>query len=154
MKLCQIALILGMIIFLIGCGAPNDNDTSQSKPDNTHFQKITTTGTMSQSIANQAKEKLKKRESITAIYAINTDKKLLIAFEIKHHKRFQLDSIRKNVRKQMNKRFPDYKVNVSIDKRIVLDLKQLEKTIAKDKLSKKELKKKAKQEIKLMKDKT
>ncbi|TMN23413.1 YhcN/YlaJ family sporulation lipoprotein [Lentibacillus cibarius] len=151
MKSFRFILILAIIYFLIGC--TTQDDTSQTK-DGTNFQKIAATDTVSQHIANQAKEKLKKREAITKINAINTDKKLLIAFEIKHHKRFQLDSIRKKINKQMEKAFPDHKVQVSTDKRIVLDLQKLEKKIANGKLTKKQLRKKAKQEIKLMKDKT
>ncbi|RYG73996.1 hypothetical protein EU245_03775 [Lentibacillus lipolyticus] len=152
MKAFRLMLALGIICILISCSADNNKPNTQS--GETEFKKITASDTSSQSISNQAKEKLKKREGITSIYAVNTDKKLVIAFEIKHHKRFQLASTRKDVHKQMEKAFPDYEAEVSTDKRIVLDLKELEKKVDKGKLSKKQLKKEMKQLVQLMKDKT
>ncbi len=54
----------------------------------------------------------------------------------------------------MEKTFPEHEAEVSTDKRIILDLQELEKKVDKGKLSKKQLKKEVKQLVKRMKDKT
>src|SRR5690625_245780 len=107
-----------------------------------------------QQASNQTKEILSKYEDITTVKAANTDKVLLIAVEIEHNKRFNLDKIEKQLTKQMNKSFPDMKVVFSTDKKIIFELDEIEKDLHANKISDKELKQKIKHLISLTKEKT
>ncbi|WP_010530361.1 YhcN/YlaJ family sporulation lipoprotein [Lentibacillus jeotgali] len=151
MKTWHIMLTVFALIFLISC-SPND-DTSQNSQD-VNFNKISTSNPIDQTAANRAKEKISRHEPVTAVNAVNTDKKLILAFEIKHNKRLQLVDIRKKMQKEMDKEFPDHKVEVSTDKRLVFDIGNLEEKIAGKDISRKKLKKEVDRLIKLMKDKT
>src|SRR5699024_11299737 len=110
MKTLQIMLTLMALIFLISCSP--GNNTSQNNQD-VNFNKISTSGSIDQTAANQAKEKVSRHDSVTAVNAVNTDKKLIIAFEIEHNKRFQLADIGKKIQKEMEKKFSGHKVEVS-----------------------------------------
>src|SRR5699024_12125951 len=91
-------------------------DTS-ADDDNIELTKIDTNKAIDQQASNQAKDILSKYEDITTVKAANTGKILLIAIEIEHNKRFNLDKIEKQLTKQMNKSFPDMKVVFSTEDR-------------------------------------
>ncbi|MGP4108806.1 YhcN/YlaJ family sporulation lipoprotein [Virgibacillus sp. L01] len=153
MKAYRFLFIIGMILFLIGCN-PN-TDTSQSGPnDGVDFTNISTKGSIDQSISNNAKQSLSQHKEITTINAVNTEKKLVIAFEVHHNERFRLAKFRKKMQKKMEKVFPDHKIELSTDKKIVIETNKLEKKIRQGNISKKKLKKEVKHLIKLMNEQT
>lgn len=153
MNAFRFLFIVGMILFLIGCN-PN-TDTSQNGPnDGVNFTNISTEGSLDQSISNNAKQSLSQHKEITTINAVNTEKKLVIAFEVHHNERFQLAKFRKKMHKKMEKVFPDQKVELSTDKKIVIETNRLEKKIRKGNISKKKLQKEVKHLIKLMNEQT
>ncbi|TFJ94474.1 YhcN/YlaJ family sporulation lipoprotein [Lentibacillus salicampi] len=151
MRALNILLMLGIAISLISC--TSNNDTSQNRHD-ANFDMISTSNAMDQSTANQAKKRINRRASVTEVHAVNTDKKLIIAFEIEHKKRFQLADIEKKVQKNMQKAFSDHKAEVSTDKKLVLEIDELEEKINQNEISNKKLKKEVDRLIKLMKEKT
>ncbi len=153
MNAYRFLFIVGMILFLIGCSP--DTDTSQSGPnDGVNFTNISTKGSLDQSISNNAKQSLSQHKEITTINAVNTDKKLVIAIEVHHNERFRLAKFRKKMHKKMEKVFPDQKIELSTDKKIVIETNQLEKKIRQGNISKKKLKKEVKHLIKLMNEQT
>ncbi|WBX79732.1 hypothetical protein PD280_19070 [Virgibacillus salarius] len=79
---------------------------------------------------------------------------MLIAIEIQHGKRFQLGKIREQLTKQMKKEFKNLKVELSTDKKIVMELEKLEKSIQSKSYSKKKLEKKLKKLIEFSKEQT
>src|SRR5699024_3871544 len=125
-------LAFGIIFLLIGCSTDPKMDTS-ADDDNIELTKIATNKAIDQQASNQAKDILSKYEDITTVKAVNTDKVMLIAVEIEHNKRFNLDKIEKQLTKQMNKSFPDMKVAFSTDKKIIFELDQLEKDLQSNK---------------------
>ncbi|MFD1361533.1 YhcN/YlaJ family sporulation lipoprotein [Lentibacillus salinarum] len=151
MKALRTVLALGFICLLIGCTS-NQNTTENKQ--NVNFNMVSTNSPIDQTASNQAKESLSQRNGVTAVTAVNTEKKLILAFEIEHHKRFRLADIQKDVQKKMDNEFPNLKVDVSADKKLVLDIEKLEEKISKNDISKKKLKKEVDRLIKLMKDKT
>src|SRR5690606_29761018 len=86
-------------------------------------------------------------EEITGIKAVNSDKEMIIAVQIKHMKRFFLAKHRKAWQKEMEKQFPGWKVELSTDKKIYLELDKLEEKINNDTLLKDEFKKEEKRPI-------
>lgn len=147
----RIIITIGLILFLTSCSTV-DNSTTQE--DGINLSYITSNHTFDQHASNRAKKMLSKHDPITSINAVNTDKKLLIAVEVQHRHRFRLAKIRKDLQKDMNKAFPDKKVEMSTDKKIVIELTRLEKAIDTNEISKKKLIKEINHLIKLMHEQT
>jgi predicted small lipoprotein YifL len=147
--------MVALVVSLVACG----NDSALEPPTNQKNEKIdlakiSTEQPVSQKPANEAKDLLSHYPEITKINAVNTNKILLLTIEIEHMKRFKLADIRKELKKKMKKSFPDLKVELSTDKKIVIELEKLEKQIQENKLTKKEIKKEVKRLIELSKEHT
>lgn len=152
MYLYRALIIICVFLLLVSCGkGPNMDSTSNI---DIQFTNVKTTKSLQQETANTAKNILSQRENITTVKAVNSEKHLVIAFEIDHLKRFTLEKTRKKVQKQMDENFPDLDVIVSTDKKIILELERLEEEIFSDTISKKELDKKIEKIVKLDKEQT
>ncbi|MDR4889558.1 YhcN/YlaJ family sporulation lipoprotein [Fredinandcohnia sp. QZ13] len=132
----------GVFIFLVfglltGCKENIDSVKNQS----TSITKISAKKSTNQTTANHAKELVIKRDDVTGVRGVNTDKELLIAITVPQIDRFQLKTIEKNVKEELKKKYPDYKIEVSTDQKIFLELDILERKIEEGKTGKKELKK-------------
>lgn len=141
------------VLLLGGCGVDSSNNTSENHHNDVEFTKISTK-TINQSDSNHAKELLSKKDSVISVQAINTAKKLLITIEIPHHERLQLAKIRQDLHKEMKKEFPNLKVELSTDKKIIIELEELENKIKKNNISNKKLEKELDRIIKLSKEQT
>lgn len=127
-------VILGL---LAGCKENMDSVKSQS----TSITKISSKKSTNQTVANHAEELLIKRDDVTGVRGVNTDKDLLIAIKVPQMDRLQLSTIEKNVKEELTKEYPDHKIQVSTDQKIFLELDKLEKKLEKGKTGEKELKK-------------
>ncbi|MEH7385485.1 YhcN/YlaJ family sporulation lipoprotein [Bacillus sp. JJ1521] len=133
---CSIFLfvILGL---LVGCKENMDSVKNQS----TSITKISAKKSINQTTANQAKELLIKRDDVTGVRGVNTNKELLIAITVHQMDRFQLKTIEKSVKEELTKEYPDYKIQVSTDQKMFLELDILERKLEKGETGEKELKK-------------
>lgn len=147
----RLLMMIGLILFLTSCSTV---DNSATQEDGINLSYITSNHKIDQHASNQAKEMLRKHDTITAINAVNTDKKIVIAVEVQHRHRFRLAKIRKELQKEMEKAFPDRKVELSTDKKAVIELNRLEKAIDSNEISKKKLKKEINHLIDLMHEQT
>ncbi|GAA0613777.1 hypothetical protein GCM10009001_33770 [Virgibacillus siamensis] len=147
----RLIIMIGLILFLTSCSTM-DNSTTQE--DGINLSYITSNHTIDQHASNKAKEMLRKHNTITSIHAVNTDQKMLIAVEVHHRHRFRLANIRKDLQKEMVKAFPDKEVELSTDKKVVIELNRLEKSIDSNEMNKKKLKMEMNQLIKLMHEQT
>ncbi|PAV28803.1 hypothetical protein CIL05_14340 [Virgibacillus profundi] len=143
-----------LILLLFGCGTNSTLESSDEENRDIELTKISASNPTAQHPSNQAKEELKKYDEITTIKAVNTDKDLLIAVEVHHHDRFKLANIRKELTKELEKMFPEMKVELTTDKKIILELDQLENKIQAESFTKKKLEKEIKKLIKLSKEQT
>lgn len=130
-----------------------------SGPDSTsnidiEYTNLSTAQSLHQEAANAAKEMLSEHEDITSVRAVNSKNDLIVAIEIQHLKRFNLQKIRKKIQKEMDNKFSDLHVVVSSDKKIILEVKQLEEKIVSGSISKKALNNKIKKLVKLAKEQT
>lgn len=149
-------LVMGIFSFLlIGCGANNTlNPLDEQEKEQINLSKISTKQPINQAPANRAKDMLREHSEITAIYAVNTDKQLLVTIEIQHMQRFKLQQLKKQLTKKLEKAFPDLTVELSADKKIVMEMEKLEKNLEQKQYSKKELKKEVKRIIDFSKEQT
>src|SRR5699024_6025622 len=126
-------LIASMIAVIAGCNTDDSVLEPAGSPNNDiELMKISKDHQLDQHISNQAKDSMRKYTEVTAAKAVNTDKKMLMAVEVKHNERFNLANIKKQLKKEMEEQFPHITVEFSTDKKIILELDRLEKEIQKD----------------------
>lgn len=149
-------IIIGMILVIAGCNTNDSVLEPAGTPNNEmDLRKISTNDEMDQHISNQAKDSMRKYAEITNVKAVNTDKKMLMAVEVKHNERFNLADIKKQLQKEIEEQFSHIKVEFSTDKKIILELEKLEKKIQEDTISSpKKLEKELDKLISLSKEQT
>lgn len=144
----RILCMLMMTLLLIGCS----NDASETK--NPMPTDISSKPFISQETANQAVELALNKEEVIKANAINTDKYLLLAFEVKQFDRFRLQSIEKTIKDELKKEFKDLKVEVSYDPKIMLEIEKVQEKMEAEEMDKESLKKEMKRIVKLKHEKT
>jgi hypothetical protein len=143
--------MLRMLIFtvftltlLFGC----TSNEGEKKSGTANVTNVGVKEKVDQKTADKAKEELEKMEEITKVRAINTEKELLVGFEVKQMKRFKMKSIEAKVEKKLKKMFPDHKVHVYSDKKILIEAEDIEEKVRNGSFDKKKLTK----EIDTLKD--
>ncbi len=141
-------LLVMMIFALAGCQINNQ------QTEHPIIAKTATDESMKQIRANEAVEKVLQREEVVRANAINTDKLILLAFEVEQFERFNLKTIEKQIKKQLKKEFDNMEVVVSYDPKIMLEIEKLQNKLQSGDITEKTLKKEAKKIVKLKKEKT
>lgn len=145
-------IFVSLFFLLIGCGKQQfDNESDQNNPP---LSRLSTNPNTNQSIAKEIERTLASDETFTAITAIISDKTILITPEVRQFKRFQLKSIRKQLKDKVKEGYPDFKVVISTDKKIIHELKLLKEKVQAGTLSEKEFNKQFKKIISLTKENT
>ncbi|MFC2947412.1 hypothetical protein [Virgibacillus sediminis] len=151
MKIWKAIILCSILWFAHGCTA---DDEQGSTKDSVDMTLISSKKAIDQSPSNQAKQKLSKHQEVTSVKAVNTSKHMLIGMEIEHMKRFRLAQFRKDRTKEMEKAFPNMKVEFSTDQKILLEMERIEQGLEEGKYSEKELGKELDKLIKLSKEQT
>lgn len=146
-----ILFLITVIGFVSGCSG-NSNQIDNNK--NLNISKVHTSSPIKQSVANQAKDKLLAKEEVSDVKAVNSDKELLVAVKVDNFNRFRLKSVKKQAQSDLENMFPDYKILISTDQKMFLELDQLEQKLEKDKTKMDSLKKDFKEIKSLMKEQT
>lgn len=150
MKRINILLSLIVMMGITGCSEQKAEEPDQKQHSVT---KVHTENLVSQSASETARKEIKKRKDVSNVNAVNTDKELLVALEIEQYERFHIKKTVKEVKAELKKNFPNYKIEVTADSKIFLELDRLQSKMKKDKLDNKTLKKEHKDLKKLMKEK-
>lgn len=146
-KNVKVGLLILMVIGLCtGCNGNLDQDTNEDLNDSQVSKPI------SQSVANQVTEIVSLEEEISNVMAVNTDKDILVAIKVKQFDRFQLKKIEKNIKSELEKRYPDYSILVSADQKMYFELVKLDEKLQKNTMSLENLKKDTKKIQSLMKE--
>ncbi|OZU90504.1 hypothetical protein CIL03_04980 [Virgibacillus indicus] len=148
----KIVLSVCLVLLLIGCGKDSVLEPTNDKNTDIELKMIKANTGMDQHISNQAKELLSSYDAITSVKAVNDEKNLLTAIEVHHNKRFNLKKIQKELTKELEKKFKNFHVELTLDKKLVLELDKLEKAMESGDISKKKLKKEIKKLTKLSKE--
>ncbi|GIN83962.1 hypothetical protein J6TS2_03480 [Heyndrickxia sporothermodurans] len=148
--------ILVILFFLIGCNHQQDSKesrlalmkTTQPKP-----VKIVQTK-MKRSISDEVKNAVLNNKQIYDAAIIEGEKKILVAYKVKHFYRFKMKSIEKKLKKQLEKEFPNRTFIVSSDYKIFLESVRLKEAMSDHTISDQEAKKRFKKIIKLTEELT
>lgn len=107
-----------------------------------------------QSMIAELEEEVEKLDDFYDTAMIETDDQVLIAYKIKHLKRFQMKKIEKDFNTRLEEVFPEKKIEISNDYKIFLETNRLIDEMKNDQLSNKEVEKKLKKIIQLKKEMT
>ncbi len=147
-------LLIFMIIPLltsIGCMNKSSNEVKQQNVD---FITNTDHSNINQNISNKAKEVLIDHKEVTGATVVNDQNNIIAAIDVKPFSRFRLKKIEKKLEKELIKHFPKKTVTLSTDKKIMIELKKIEKSMQKQHVPKDQLKEKMSHIKKLSKEQT
>lgn len=148
-------LFFGVCLILLLIACTNNDTLKQSKGnDSLELTKLSARGITDQQPSDQAKEFLSHYDEVANVRAVNHDGELVVAVDVKHHDRFSLDSIEKNLRQDVRENFSNMKITLSTDEKIFIELKQLEEDILAQNIAKDDIKKRLKKIRKLSKEET
>jgi len=145
-----------LLLTIIGIGSGCNENQNQMGYNNNDLSisQVHSSKPIDQSVANRAKEKMITKDEITDVRAVNTDKELLAAIKVENFNRFRLKTIEKTVKSDLEKIYPNYKVVVSSDKKMLWELEKIEQRLQKNNTNKKSLKKDLKKLENLIKEQT
>jgi hypothetical protein len=137
-KVVILLWVIGWSIALSGCGENKqpeqegyqiqteqngDNGEQSGKEENQ--SKGLTAGT--EEVALRAKQIAYTVDGVKDVAAVVMEKELSLAADVVQMKRFQLKGIRKEIFHKLREAYPDYEIHVSTDRKILRELKKLEK---------------------------
>ncbi|QQZ08178.1 YhcN/YlaJ family sporulation lipoprotein [Heyndrickxia vini] len=142
--------LLIIVLLMIGCSHEQDSKESRlSLMKTTQPAPVKIREQQNRSISKQVKNEVLQNEAIYDAAVIEGDKKVLVAYKVKHFYRFKMKKIEKNLQKQLNHQFPNKKFIVSSDYKIFLESVRLKEAITDQTISQKEAKKRFNEIIKL-----
>jgi hypothetical protein len=111
-------------------GCAKEQEVKQQSLQRSGFMKTNTNGAiqpnnMNQQTAERAVALIKARDDIKDAVAVNTSKKLLVAYQIKHMHRFYRKQIEKEIERQLIRLFPNYQTVSSSDLKIFWKTEEL-----------------------------
>ncbi|WP_181537948.1 YhcN/YlaJ family sporulation lipoprotein [[Anoxybacillus] calidus] len=134
-----------LAFFIIGIlfGCAKEKENQQQSLQNFNITKSSTKETadanLNQSVAKQAVQKIREKREIKDVVAVNTKKKLLLAYQVKHMQRFRMKQIRKDVKEELENLFPDYDIILSSDIKLFWKTEELRRKLSKDGMDEKEI---------------
>ncbi|WP_044748647.1 YhcN/YlaJ family sporulation lipoprotein [Bacillus alveayuensis] len=142
-----------LLVFSILFGCAKEKENQQQSLQNFNITKTSTKETadanLNQSVAKQAVQRISKKREIKDVVAVNTKKKLLLAYQVKHLQRFRMKQIEKNIQKELEKIFPHHDVVISSDLKLFWKTEELRRKLNKDGIDEKEVNKQIKKLEKL-----
>ncbi|MCZ0756170.1 YhcN/YlaJ family sporulation lipoprotein [Anoxybacillus sp. J5B_2022] len=137
--------LIGIIIIgfvLLGCAREPGVQKQSLQGEN--MISLSTDGTArsheeSQSVAEQAVKQVKARNEIRDAVAVSTNRKLLLAYQVKQMDRFRMKQIAKDIQQQLELLFPDHDVTISSDLKLFWKTDELRGKIEKDHMSERKI---------------
>ncbi|MGE7762742.1 YhcN/YlaJ family sporulation lipoprotein [Peribacillus sp. NPDC097895] len=124
--------IFSLIIVLLITGCSTNSSQIDNKDQDLEIRKVHTNNPIDQSVANQAKDTLSNADGVTDVKAVNSNKELLVALKVENFDRLRLKKIEKKAQTELKNTFPDYKILVSTDQKMFIELDQLEQKVERD----------------------
>ncbi|BAC13338.1 hypothetical conserved protein [Oceanobacillus iheyensis HTE831] len=151
-KIIWIAIIC--IFLLTACNQETDQNTQDPNKNPSIEQINTNFNIIRQQPSNKAKELLSQFEEVTEVHAVNTKHTLLVTVNIEHHKRFMLAKKRKQYQKLLEQEFKGEHVELSTDKKILIETREIEKKIKQNDITNKQINKEVDRIIHLAREQT
>lgn len=138
-------------LFVFSACQQNDMvDPTLEQPTKINYS--TKNAPFNQKVAKKAEEIAESYDGVPKAISVNTDRKLLLTFQLDHMKRFQLKQKEKTIEKKLKKSFRDYDVTVSSDMKIYWETEKLINKL--ENLDKREMNKKVENIIQLSREET
>lgn len=150
MKIKKILGFSFILFLLMGCTQAN----LEEENTNVKLTKLNNQSEINLDLSDQVKEDLKNNSNIKTVHGANLNNNLVLAMEIPQMSRFNIKEIEKDVKTKIKNNFKNVEVHLSTDKKIVMELEQLERKLDQSSMTKKELNKELKRIIKLMNEET
>ncbi|MGX1900584.1 peptidoglycan-synthase activator LpoB [Thermolongibacillus altinsuensis] len=149
-------LIFFLFIFvLFGCSKENEvQKQSLQKLNLTQTSTKETAHRDDQNVAEKAVQIVKQKREVNDVLAVNSEKKMIVAYKVKHLERFRMKKIEKAIRKELEKNFPNYEIIVSSDLKLFWKTEELKQKLEKKRLDQKKLDKEIDMLKKLSKEQT
>ncbi|MDR7315545.1 YhcN/YlaJ family sporulation lipoprotein [Brevibacillus nitrificans] len=120
-----ILLVASLCLFTAGC-SPQANQ--QAKTQSAAQDPCQPTPIRYSDSEQKAKAITEQVSGIDKAVAVRIDDELDVAIKVSNFNRFRLESIEKEVAQKLKSSFPDTKIHVTSDKRLIMDLQQLSDT--------------------------
>lgn len=158
MRFVRLSAILFCTGLLFGCGTKGD-DSMQSelalmKTTNPSPSVLDQKTEKNVDMAEGIKEEIENYKEIYDAAIVKGDKDILVAYKVKHMYRFQMKKIEKDLKKRLEKKYPDEKFAISSDYKIFLEAIRLQEKMRNPDFSRKEANKRLQKIIKLQQEMT
>ncbi|KQL45027.1 sporulation protein [Brevibacillus choshinensis] len=121
-----ILLVVSMCLFVAGCN-PQSNQQAKTKSA-AEDPLCKPTPIRYYDSEQKAKAITEQVKGIDKAVAVRIDDELDVAIEVSNFNRFRLESIEKEVGEKLKNSFPDAKIHVTSDKRLIKELQNLNST--------------------------
>ena len=112
------------------------------------------TKTNKESLAEEVKQTVLNNQTIYDVAVIEGKKQILVAYKVRHFYRFKMKKVEKDLKKQLEAKFPGKKFIVSSDYKIFLESVRLKEAVKDQTISNEEANKRFKEIIKLTEELT
>ncbi|HET7626764.1 MAG TPA: YhcN/YlaJ family sporulation lipoprotein [Bacillales bacterium] len=149
----RIFIVLTTItVFTGACGQQNGNDGKsqarlQQMQENRHAEQP-----VDQSKSERVRKQIMDRDAVTEVHAVNSKTQLMVAIQLKTMQQFNAQQIVEQVKKSIAHRYPNMKVEVSSDKKVYMEVSELEANLQTHEVSQKQFDKKLKRIARFMKE--
>lgn len=146
-----------LVTVTIGCRQDDDNNESQLsliKTTNPSPIVVEKGAIDQQSEALKIKKIIRSSSEIYDVAVVKSDKRVLVAYKVKHLQRFRMKKIEKQVKEQLKQYFPKEKFIVSSDYKIFLEAVRLNEKIENNDYNEKQVRKQFNYIVKLTKEQT
>jgi hypothetical protein len=122
-------LLLCLVAIMVGCNSNLDEEKEAqlsmiSKTNPTPIN-LSSQSNKSNTTSKKIKEEVESIDSIYDVAVIKGKDKILVAYKVKHLRRFHMKTIEKEVNDKLEKKFPDEDFTVSSDYKIFLEAVRL-----------------------------
>lgn len=151
----KILLTIALLMLAVGCSHEKTTDESKlALLKTTNPKPINISAKESTKVDEKVEKDISSFDEIYDVAVIKGKKETLVAYKVKHMKRFGMKKIEKKINKLLEKKYPDEDFIVSSDYKIFLEAVQLREDLVKPDYSKKKAEKRFERIINLKKELT
>lgn len=134
--------IIIFLLLLIGSACQEETTEENGENNNGTNPSILRTATKhEQRTSEQAEAIVHKEHEFKEVTAVNSDDLIVIGVDPLHHDRFRLNEFRNDLKNNIESSFKSYDVELSTDKKIILELNKLKEQLKEESVSQAQLKK-------------